>query len=110
MRTEDGWPIVTRNSGRTDLPVGAYVLEEDRQAEPHDRHIPDSVRVEVLVRDNFKCVECGWDRSLRIKGDPRNRLELHHKQHHKNKGENTAANLLTLCNVHHVEAHRKQSS
>lgn len=32
LRTEDGWPIVTKNTGRNDLPVGVYVLEEDRQA------------------------------------------------------------------------------
>ena len=30
LRTEDGWPIVTRNTGRNNLPVGVYVLEEDR--------------------------------------------------------------------------------
>lgn len=32
LRTEDGWPIATKNTGRNDLPVGVYVLEEDRQA------------------------------------------------------------------------------
>jgi hypothetical protein len=107
LRTEDGWPIVTRNSGRSDLAVGVYVLEEDRQAEPHDRHIPDSVRIKVLQRDGFKCTKCNWSRSMLTRGDPRNRLELHHKLLHKNKGENTAKNLITLCNVHHVEIHRK---
>ena len=49
LRTEDGWPIVTKSSGRPDLPVGAYVLEEDKQAEPHDRKIPDKVRIEVRI-------------------------------------------------------------
>jgi hypothetical protein len=107
LRTEDGWPIVTRNSGRSDLAVGVYVLEEDRQAEPHDRHIPDGVRIKVLQRDGFKCVKCKWNRSMLTRGDPRNKLELHHKLLHKNRGENTAANLITLCNVHHVEIHRK---
>ena len=36
LRTEEGWPIVTKNTGRDDLPVGVYVLEEDRQAYVQD--------------------------------------------------------------------------
>ena len=107
LRTEAGWPIVTRNSGREDLAVGVYVLEEDRQAEEHDRHIPDPVRVAVLQRDNFSCVQCGWNRSMLSPDDPRKFLELHHKVHHANRGENTVENLETLCNVHHDETHRK---
>ena len=107
LRTEEGWPIATKNSGRVDLAVGVYVLEEDRQAYEHDRHIPDPVRVAVLQRDGFKCVECGWTRSMLSRDDPRKMLELHHKQHHKDKGENTVENLITLCNVHHDEMHRR---
>jgi hypothetical protein len=106
LRTEDGWPIATRMSGREDLPVGVYVLEEDRQAEPHDRHIPDDVRVDVLKRDSFRCAMCSWDRSQLSKEDPRKFLELHHKTAHKDRGANTVANLLTLCNVCHDKVHR----
>lgn len=106
LRTEQGWPIVTKNSGREDLAIGVYLLEEDRQTYEHDRRIPDPVRVEVLQRDNFKCVCCGWSRSMLSPDDPRKMLELHHVQHHKDKGENTAENLITLCNVHHDEEHR----
>lgn len=106
LRTEEGWPIVTRNSGRQDLAIGVYVLEEDRQTYEHDRAIPDTVRVEVLQRDGFKCVECGWSRAMLSPDDPRKMLELHHKQHHKDKGGNTADNLVTLCNVHHDAVHR----
>lgn len=105
LRTEDGWPIVTRNSGREDLDVGVYVLEEDRQAYEHDRAIPDVVRVAVLQRDGFKCVECGWNRSMLSSEDPRKRLELHHRRPHREQGENTADNLVTLCNVHHDAIH-----
>ena len=107
LRTEQGWPIVTKNSGREDLAVGVYVLEEDRQAYEHDRSIPDLVRVAVLQRDRFKCVECGWHRGMLSPDDPRKMLELHHNQHHKDKGTNTVDNLITLCNVHHDEQHRK---
>ena len=107
LRTEEGWPIVTRNSGREDLAVGVYVLEEDRQAYEHDRAIPDPVRVAVLRRDDFKCVKCGWNRSMLSPDDPRKMLELHHKRHHKDRGANTVDNLVTLCNVHHDETHSK---
>lgn len=108
LRTEDGWPIATKNTGRSDLPVGAYVLEEDRQAYEHDRTIPDPVRVAVLKRDNFRCVHCGWDRDMLNKDDPRKMLELHHKQQHKDGGENTVENLITLCNVCHDDIHRQK--
>ena len=32
LRTEQGWPIKTKSSGRPDLRIGAYVLEADKQA------------------------------------------------------------------------------
>lgn len=106
LRTEDGWPIVTRNSGREDLAVGVYMLEENRQAYQHDRRIPDPVRVAVLKRDGFQCVRCGWNRSMFSRDDPRRMLELHHVRPHKDGGTNEAENLITLCNVDHDEAHK----
>jgi len=106
LRTEHGWPIVTKNSGRDDLAIGVYVLEEDRQTYEHDRRIPDSVRVAVLQRDGFRCIRCGWNRSMLSPDDPRKMLELHHRHHHRDKGDNTLENLVTLCNVHHDEEHR----
>lgn len=106
LRTEAGWPIITQNSGRADLAVGVYVLEEDRQAEEHDRDIPDDVRVAVLTRDKFSCVQCGWNRSMLTPEDPRKFLELHHKIFHRHKGDNTLENLETLCNVDHDTLHR----
>lgn len=110
LRTEQGWPIVTRNSGREDLAIGVYVLEEDRQAYAHDRIIPDTVRVEVLQRDGYMCTRCGWSRTMLSRDDPRRMLELHHIKHHVDKGENTAENLITLCNVHHDEEHRQDKA
>lgn len=50
LRTEEDWPITTRNSGRPEFEVSAYLLEEDRQAEVHDRKISEPVRVAVLER------------------------------------------------------------
>lgn len=106
LRTEEGWPVSTRNSGRPDLDVGVYVLEADRQSQPHDRRIPDSVRVEVLERDHFRCRCCGWKASENRAEDPRALLELHHVRHHVMGGENEPDNLITLCNVHHDDVHR----
>lgn len=108
LRTEFGWPIKTKASGRPDLPVGAYVLEADRQAPEHDRKIPDDVRVEVLQRDHYSCVECGWNREMLQPGDPRTMLELHHIKHHAKGGDQKPENLITLCNVHHDKRHREE--
>ncbi len=105
LRTEEGWPIFTRMQGRPDLPVGSYVLDEDKQAPEHDRHIPDDVRIAVLERDGFACRQCGWTRDQLRHEDPRKFLELHHVEHHKDGGANTVENLVTLCNVHHDQVH-----
>lgn len=110
LRTEEGWPILTKVSGNPGLPVGVYVLEEDKQAEKHDRRIPDGIRVDVLTRDKHSCRKCGWRYSDQAPGDPRRILELHHIVHHANKGENTTDNLITLCNVHHDLVHSGQIS
>jgi len=108
LRTELGWPIATKSTGRPDLPVGVYILEKDRQSPPHDRNIPDPVRRTVLMRDNYRCQQCSWHHDLWNPSDPRH-LELHHVIHHAHGGQNVAANLKTLCNVCHDEIHRRSS-
>ncbi len=106
LRTEEGWPIVTRFSGDPSLPMGVYVLADDVQAPPHDRHIKEIVRREVMERDNWCCQwsGCGWSHE-RIAFDPRF-LEVHHIHEHADGGSNEAENLVTLCNLHHDEVHR----
>lgn len=106
LRTEYGWPIATRNTGHPDLPVGVYLLEEDRQAPEHDRRIPDPVRTKILQRDHFACRMCRWSHDQKNPSDPRAFLELHHIKHHADRGENTPENLIALCNVCHDEVHR----
>ena len=108
LRTEEGWPVKTKSSGRPDLSVGVYVLERDYQSPPHDRKIPDDVRVEVLTRDKFQCVNptCGWSRDELNPDDPRTMLELHHVHEHGKGGQNVTSNLATLCNVCHDKVHR----
>lgn len=105
LRTEQGWPVLTRMQGRPDLPVGSYMLDFDRQVEVHDRKIPDRVRSEVLSRDKFSCRYCGWSRDQMHPDDKRKFLELHHLKDHAKGGANSAANLVTLCNVDHDAYH-----
>jgi len=108
LRTEQGWPVLTKTSGNPALPVGVYVLEEDRQAPEHDRVIPDPVRRQVLRRDRHTCTECGWSHSEWNRSDPRH-LELHHVRHHADHGENIAENLVTLCTACHDGIHSNEN-
>lgn len=107
LRTEFGWPIVTKNTGRPDLSVGTYVLESLRQSPEHDRTIPDPLRGAVLRRDGYRCVKCQWSHEDWNKSDPRH-LELHHKKEHVKGGENIEGNLITLCTICHDDIHRKK--
>lgn len=106
LRTEDGWPIITRFTGDPTLPAGVYVLERDEQAPAHDRHIPEIVRREVMQRDNWSCRwrGCGWPHGF--PAQDHRFLEAHHRIHHADRGPNTPENLVTLCNLHHDETHR----
>ena len=105
LRTEDGWPISTKMSGNPSLAVGEYILEDDRQAPPHDRYIKESTRREALKRDGYRCRNCGWAQGSRSKFDQRF-LELHHIEHHADGGSNELENLITYCNICHDEVHR----
>lgn len=106
LRTEFGWPVMTRNSGRPDLDIGVYLLEADRQSPEHDRQIKDAVKREALRRDGYKCTKCNWSHEEWNRSDPRH-LELHHINPHAEGGENTEDNLITLCTVCHDDVHRK---
>jgi len=108
LRTEEGWPIVTRQTGRPDLPIGIYILENNRQLPIHDRKIKDDLRIRILERDNFQCVKCGWSQSKWTKDDPRNNLEIHHIKPHSEGGLTILENLITLCNICHDIEHRKK--
>lgn len=107
LRTEYGWPVATKTTGRPDLAVGVYVLEADRQSPAHDRKIPDDIRREVLRSENYKCTDCGWSHDEWNRSDPRH-LELHHIKHHREGGANVRANLRTLCTVCHDQVHKKE--
>lgn len=104
LRTEQGYAIATRFSGRPDLNQGEYILlSETRVAEPHDRHISDVVQKEVYARDKNTCQLCGWSIS-KLGRDPRF-LELHHIEQHAKRGSNEPKNLVVLCNLCHDDVH-----
>jgi hypothetical protein len=107
LRTEQGWPVVTKVSGRPDLPIGTYLLEQDRQSPPHDRLIPDPVRRSVLVRDGYSCRKCGWNHGIWNPADPRH-IELHHVEHHAHGGSNEPKNLISICTVCHDQIHAQK--
>lgn len=107
LRTEFGWPVVTRSTGRPDLSVGVYVLQADRQSPEHDRKIPDDIRREALRRDGYKCQDCNWSHEEWNPSDPRH-LEIHHITHHAKGGANVKENLKILCTVCHDKVHRNK--
>lgn len=106
LRTEDGWRISTRFTGRPELPPNMYVLEGEEQLPAHDRKIDPATYDEVLERDKYSCRKCGWNVSQRREGEKRQFVELHHVEHHRDGGQNNKDNLITLCNVHHDSVHK----
>lgn len=105
LRTEEGYAIATRFTGRPDLKMGEYVLENgERIAEPHDRKIPFDVQKEVYERAKNTCQLCGWNREKWTRDDPRI-LELHHIEEHVEGGPNIPENLVVLCSRCHDEIH-----
>jgi hypothetical protein len=110
LRTEEGYAVATRFTGRPDLKGGEYVLQSvDRVAEPHDRHIPHEVQVAVYARDRNACRVCRWAPGPGTVDHARY-LELHHVVEHKNRGPNTAENLIVLCSRCHDELHAGKRS
>jgi hypothetical protein len=106
LRTEFGWPISTKSTGRPELEIGTYILESTRQSPEHDRHIPDEIRRQVLRRQGYKCKKCSWAQKEWNPSDPRH-LELHHIKHHAVGGENSQENLMTICNICHDKIHKR---
>ncbi|AQQ72102.1 HNH endonuclease [Limihaloglobus sulfuriphilus] len=110
LRTEEGYAISTKFTGRPDLRVGEYVLESlNRVADPHDRKIPYEVQKQVYERDNNTCRLCGWNHHKWTKQDPRI-LELHHIREHAKGGQNSLDNVILLCSKCHDKVHAKKLS
>jgi hypothetical protein len=105
LRTEEGYAVATRFTGRPDLKMGEYILESDeRRSEPHDRNIPFEVQREIYERDQSTCRLDGWNREKWSRADPRI-LELHHIEEHVAGGPNIPENLIVLCSKCHDDIH-----
>jgi 5-methylcytosine-specific restriction endonuclease McrA len=61
-----------------------------------DTELYDRLRQQVLQRDGWKCQGCG----------ARSNLEVHHKEFRSQGGNDSEANLITLCVACHSLAHR----
>ena len=110
LRTQNGYAIATKTTGRPDLGVGEYMLLSiDRVAQEHDRGIDAETQRIVYARDKNTCRNptCGWHIEKWTERDPRI-LELHHMVAHKDRGANTVENLVVLCNRCHDELHAKR--
>ena len=60
-------------------------------SEPYDR-----LRRQVLRRDGWRCQVCGT----------MSHLEVHHIEFRSHYGDDSELNLITLCTLCHVQAHR----
>lgn len=88
-----GWlkDRINEANGRSSAPLRAKkILSEKSLTEKRSRSIPLSVRVDVLVRDGYKCVYCGRS-SQQID------LEIDHIIPYSKGGSNQIDNLQSLC-------------
>jgi ATP-dependent DNA helicase RecQ len=56
----------------------------------------ESLRQQVLRRDGWRCQSCGT----------MSNLEVHHKEFRSRMGNDSEANVITLCTVCHASVHR----
>lgn len=106
LRTQEGYRVVTRQSGRPDLPANVYLLESLDPLPAHDRKIDDETYEGILRRDRGRCRKCAWCPSEFVAGSKRRFLEVHHIEHYRDGGTSNTENLVTLCNLHHDAVHR----
>ena len=60
----------------------------------------ERLRQQVLGRDGWRCQSCGRMANL----------EVHHQRFRSRLGDDSEANLITLCSVCHAGAHRVPSA
>ncbi|MCH9035327.1 MAG: HNH endonuclease [Planctomycetes bacterium] len=58
----------------------------------------------MYERDGNTCRVCGWQHVRWTTADPRI-LELHHLEHHEDRGRNVERNLIVICSKCHDEVH-----
>ena len=105
LRTEGGYAVATRFTGRPDLRMGGYVLESaQRRSEAYGRTIHFDGETRGYERDRSTCRLDGWNRNMWSRADPRI-LELHHVEEHVAGGPNIPENLIVLCSKCHDDIH-----
>jgi 5-methylcytosine-specific restriction endonuclease McrA len=62
-----------------------------------DPELYEALRQQVLRRDGWRCQLCGT----------MSNLEVHHKQFRSHSGDDSEANLITLCSACHASIHGK---
>lgn len=95
---EEGWQIRS-NVDEPELAPGTYRLASTTRRPPRARQAI-ALRYKILERDRFTCQDCQARR-----GDPGIRLEVHHKRLVSQGGDNSATNLVTLCDGCHAGRH-----
>jgi len=63
-----------------------------------DPELYEQLRNQVLRRDGWRCQSCGT----------MSNLEVHHKEFRSQSGDDSEANLITLCSACHVTVHRSE--
>lgn len=66
------------------------IKPKSKVTQKNSRHIPRSIRVDVLRRDNYRCVFCGVSAK-------KAELQIDHIIPFSQGGNNTINNLQTLC-------------
>jgi 5-methylcytosine-specific restriction endonuclease McrA len=66
------------------------IKSKAKVTQKNSRHIPRSIRVDVLRRDNYRCVFCGVSAK-------KAELQIDHIIPFSHGGNNTINNLQTLC-------------
>jgi 5-methylcytosine-specific restriction enzyme A len=56
----------------------------------------ESLRLEILRRDSWRCQSCGT----------MSNLEVHHREFRSHSGVDSEENLITLCTSCHARVHR----
>jgi len=57
----------------------------------------ESLRQQILRRDNWRCQSCGAMMNL----------EVHHREFRSHSGADSEDNLITLCTACHARVHRR---
>lgn len=85
------------------LPVRIFFITQRRGRIPLDSIAWYTLRTFVLMRDNYKCVECG--KRAKRRSEVYGTFDVHHKIPISAGGSNHLSNLSTVCRACHKKHH-----